>query len=95
MYKAEEYGFDVVQVNPAYTSQHCSKYGHTERGNRPTSDGQDKFCCQKCSYEVHADYNGAKNIGFKHVHAGQKSPRGRASRHLALKSGTFMRAKLS
>ena len=88
-YKAEEYSFDVVQVNPAYTSQRCSKCGHTARGNRSTSNGQDKFCCQKCGYEVHADYNGAKNIGFKHVHAGQKSPRGRANRHLALKSGTL------
>nr|WP_205250457.1 zinc ribbon domain-containing protein [Halococcus salsus] len=38
-------------------------------GNNRTS--QADFSCAKCGYEVHADYNAAKNIGFKHVHAGQ------------------------
>lgn len=60
------------QVAPSYTSHRCSKCGHTERGNCPA---QERFCCQKCGYEVHADYNLAKNIGIKHVRAGQKSPR--------------------
>lgn len=85
-YKAAEFGIRTKQIDPAYTSQRCSKCGHTERGNRPK---QEKFCCQKCSYEVHADYNAAKNIGIKHVRAGQKSPSGRANRQLALKSGTL------
>ena len=85
-YKATEFGMSTTQVDPAYTSQRCSKCGHTERGNRPK---QERFCCRKCGYEVHADYNAAKNIGIKHVHAGQKSPRGRANRQLALKSGTL------
>nr|WP_227379496.1 transposase [Haladaptatus halobius] len=85
-YKAAEFGIGTKQVDPAYTSQRCSKCGHTERGNRPK---QERFYCRKCGYEVHADYNAAKNIGIKHVHAGQKSPRGRANRQLALKSGTL------
>lgn len=85
-YKAAEVGISTEQVDPAYTSQRCSKCGHTEQGNRPK---QERFCCQECGYEVHADYNAAKNIGLKHVHAGQKSPRGRANRQLALKSGTL------
>ncbi|WP_435158418.1 zinc ribbon domain-containing protein [Haladaptatus sp. DFWS20] len=85
-YKATEFGISTKQVDPAYTSQRCSKCGHTERGNRPK---RKRFCCRKCGYEVHADYNAAKNIGIKHVHAGQKSPRGRANRQLALKSGTL------
>nr|WP_227357674.1 transposase [Haladaptatus salinisoli] len=85
-YKATVFGISTKQVDPAYTSQRCSKCGHTERGNRPK---QERFCCRKCGYEVHADYNAAKNIGIKHVHAGQKSPRGRANRQLALKSGTL------
>jgi IS605 OrfB family transposase len=85
-YKAAEFGIQTKQVDPAYTSQRCSKCGHTERGNRPK---QERFCCRKCGYEVHADYNAAKNIGIKHVRAGQKSPRGRANRQLALKSGTL------
>ena len=85
-YKAEERGIRTVQVDPAYTSQRCSKCGHTARNNRTSQAG---FSCAKCGYEVHADYNAAKNIGFKHVHAGQKSPRGRATGQLALKSGTL------
>jgi IS605 OrfB family transposase len=85
-YKAAEFGITTTQVDPAYTSQRCSKCGHTARGNRTR---QAEFCCQACGYEVHADYNAAKNIGLKHVHAGQKSPRGRATYQLALKSGTL------
>ncbi|WP_435156342.1 RNA-guided endonuclease InsQ/TnpB family protein [Haladaptatus sp. DFWS20] len=85
-YKAKEFGISTKQVDPAYSSRRCSKCGHTQRGNRPK---QERFCCRKCGYEVHADYNAAKNIGIKHVHAGQKSPRGRANRQLALKSGTL------
>jgi putative transposase len=87
-YKAEAFGIDVVQVPPQHTSQRCTNCGHTAKGNRPTENGQDEFCCLKCGYELHADYNAAKNIGWKHVQAGQKSPSGRANRQLALKSGT-------
>ena len=85
-YKANAEGIEVTQVDPAYTSQRCSQCGTTLRENRPS---QAKFCCQKCGYEVNADYNAAKNIGFKMLRAGQKSPHGGATRHLALKSGTL------
>lgn len=85
-YKAEAVGIDVTQVPPQYTSQRCSKCGHTARNNRPT---QADFSCQNCGYEVHADYNAAKNVGFKHVRSGQKSPTGRANRRLALKQGAL------
>jgi IS605 OrfB family transposase len=85
-YKAEAVGINVTQVPPQYTSQRCSKCGHTARNNRPT---QADFSCQNCGYEVHADYNAAKNVGFKHVRSGQKSPTGRANRQLALKQGAL------
>ena len=85
-YKADERGIRTVQVDPAYTSQRCSKCGHTARNNRPS---QAEFRCGRCGYENHADYNAAKNVAMKHVRAGQKSPRGRANRHLALKTGTL------
>jgi putative transposase len=85
-YKAEARGIDTVQVNPAYTSQRCSKCGHTARNNRTS---QADFCCQRCGYDVHADYNAAKNVGFKHVRSGQKSPTGRATSQLALKQGAL------
>jgi len=85
-YKAKAEGIETTQVDPAYTSQRCSRCGTTLRENRPS---QGKFCCQKCGYEVNADYNAAKNIGMKMLRAGQKSPHGGATRHLALKSGTL------
>ena len=86
VYKAEAKGIGTTQVDPAYTSQRCSKCGTTLRENRPS---QARFCCQKCGYEANADYNAAKNIGFKLLRAGQKSPQGGATSHLALKSGTL------
>ncbi|GAB7095454.1 RNA-guided endonuclease TnpB family protein [Halolamina litorea] len=85
-YKAEAEAIGTTQVDPAYTSKRCSKCGTTLDKNRPS---QAKFCCQKCGYEVNADYNAAKNIGFRLLHAGQKSPHGGATCHLALKSGTL------
>lgn len=85
-YKAEPFGIDTVEVNPAYTSQRCSKCGHAARNNRPL---QADFSCAKCGYTLHADYNAAKNVGLKHVRAGQKSRSGRANRQLALKSGAL------
>jgi IS605 OrfB family transposase len=83
-YKATVRGIKVLRVDPAYTSQRCSKCGTTLEKNR---DGE-AFECLKCGYAVHADYNAAKNIAMKHVRDGQKSRDGRAPRQCALKSGT-------
>lgn len=85
-YKAVQFGIRAIQVSPAHTSRRCSRCGNSERGNRSS---QCLFHCLECGYEVHADFNAAKNIGMKYVHAGQKSPGGRANRQLALKSGTL------
>jgi transposase, IS605 OrfB family, central region len=85
-YKAREAGIEAVQVDPAYTSKRCSRCGVITDGNRPS---QAKFCCRKCGYDVNADYNAAKNIGFRLLRAGQTSSHGGATRHLALKSGTM------
>ena len=59
-YKAAEFGIRTKLVDPAYTSQRCSKCGSTP--NAGTERNRSGFCCQKCGYEVHADYNAAKNI---------------------------------
>jgi putative transposase len=83
-YKAEAAGIDVIQVSPEHTSRRCTACGYTAKNNRSS---QATFQCQKCGYELHADYNAAKNIAWKHVRAGQTSRRGRANRQLALKSG--------
>ena len=61
-YKAEAQGIQVEQVAPAKTSQRCLTCGHTDPRNRPT---QIRFCCQRCGYENHTEYNAAKNIAFE------------------------------
>ena len=64
-YKAPEQGVSVEHVEPNYTSQRCSRTdcGFTHEDNRHG----ERFCCQKCGYEVNADYNGAKNIGLRYA----------------------------
>ena len=58
-YKAERKGIKVRYVNPAFTSQTCSKCGHVDKGNRQT---QEKFKCTKCGFELNADHNASINI---------------------------------
>ncbi|WP_245800679.1 RNA-guided endonuclease InsQ/TnpB family protein [Natrinema saccharevitans] len=84
-YKAEEDGILVDTVQPAYTSQRCShgKCGFTHEDNR---DG-DEFECLKCGKQLHADYNAARNIGWRLVQYWLKSGAGRANCRVALKSG--------
>jgi putative transposase len=86
-YKAEEYGIDVDDVAPAYTSQRCShgECGFTHEDNR---DG-DEFECLNCGKELHADYNAARNIGWRLLQHWLKSGAGRVTSQLALKSGTL------
>ena len=86
-YKAEEYGIDVDDVNPAYTSQRCShsECRFTHEDNR---DG-DEFECLKCGKQLHSDYNAARNIGWRLVQHWLKSGGGRATSQLALQSGTL------
>ncbi|HET7324182.1 MAG TPA: transposase [Halococcus sp.] len=62
-YKAPERGVTVEQVEPNHTSQRCSRCGFTHEDNR---DGNG-FACLSCGYELHADYNAAKNIGLRYA----------------------------
>jgi len=79
-YKAPEQGVSVEQVEPNHTSQRCSRTncGFTHEDNRHG----ERFFCQKCGYEVNADYNGAKNIGLryarKRTHRLRSSPTSRS-----------------
>ena len=86
-YKAEEYGIDLDDVAPAYTSQRCShgECGFTHEDNR---EG-DEFACLKCGKQLHSDYNAARNIGWRLVQYRLKSGTGRANSQVALKSGTL------
>ena len=64
-YKAPERGVSVEQVEPNHTSTRCSRTdcGFTHDDNRHG----EHFECQKCGYEVNADYNAAKNIGLRYA----------------------------
>ena len=93
-YKAPERGVSVEQVEPNHTSQRCSRTdcGFTHDDNRH----REHFECQKCGYEVNADYNGAKNIGIryarKRTHKLRSSPKsgdGDAEVDLRINGGTL------
>ena len=55
---AEATGVHLQQVNPAYTSQTCSKCGFVHKQNRKG----EIFLCRNCDYTDDADYNASKNI---------------------------------
>jgi putative transposase len=58
-YKAWLAGVPLVLVNPAYTSQTCSCYGHCERAYRHS---QVSFKCKSCGFSAHADLNAAETL---------------------------------
>ncbi|MDA3630883.1 transposase [Saccharopolyspora sp. WRP15-2] len=58
-YKAQRAGVPVIEVDAAYTSQHCPLCGHTERANRPT---RDDFRCRRCGLAGPADVVAGINV---------------------------------
>jgi putative transposase len=58
IFKAEEAGRTVIKVNPAYTSQECSRCGHRNSITLATRI----YKCSKCRLVIHRDRNGAKRI---------------------------------
>lgn len=56
----------VVVVPAAYTSQRCSRCGHTAGENRKS---QAVFACRACGHTVHADVNAGINIDTAAGHA--------------------------
>lgn len=58
-YKANRLGIKVRYVNPAFTSQTCSRCGNIDKENRQT---QETFVCTKCGFKLNADHNAAINI---------------------------------
>lgn len=57
-YKAEAAGKMVIEVDPRYTSQRCSKCGYEHKGNRKGL----RFKCKRCGFELNADLNASRNI---------------------------------
>lgn len=86
-YKARVYDIEVCTVDARNTSWQCSRTDcdHVAEANRPR---RDRFRCQVCGYEVHADYNAAKNIGLRAVRCGPTSSHRTGVSQCALKSGT-------
>lgn len=62
-YKADEYGINIVEVNPQYTSQRCYSCGYIDSDNRKG----EKFVCKSCGNTENADYNAAKNLTIKGI----------------------------
>ena len=57
-YKAVDAGTQFVKVNPAYTSQTCSRCG--SRSKKKLSDRIHKCSC--CGFSLQRDHNAAINI---------------------------------
>lgn len=55
----EQYGIQIIAVNPAYTSQECSRCHHVSKDNRKT---QKDFVCQHCHFSCNADVNAGRVI---------------------------------
>ncbi|HKJ84404.1 MAG TPA: transposase [Mariprofundaceae bacterium] len=55
----QELGIDYIEVNPAYSSQTCSRCGYVDRKNRSS---RDNFKCRFCDHKDCADTNAAINI---------------------------------
>ena len=53
------YGIEIVEVNPAYSSQECSSCGYVDRENRKSTQ---EFECKCCGNKINAQVNGAKNL---------------------------------
>ena len=63
-YKAKEQGIKVVYIEPAYTSQRCSKCGFIHKDNHPI---RERFICGHCGFDTLHDYNASQNIALKDI----------------------------
>jgi putative transposase len=59
--KAQLAGLALATINPAYTSQNCSRCGL--RGKRQRHE----FTCLSCGHTQHADVNAATNTRNRYV----------------------------
>jgi putative transposase len=57
--KCEERGIELIEVNPAYTSQTCHCCGYVDENNRKS---QSSFQCVYCGKKSNADINASRNI---------------------------------
>ena len=84
---SEELNTKITYVNPAYTSQECSRCGYIDKGNRKS---QEEFKCKLCNLSLNADINGAKNI-FKRSSLKEVSVYRSKKQVLRILTGNFLR----
>ncbi len=60
---SEEYGIDVVGINPAYSSQTCSNCNYIDKENRKE---QTEFECRLCGKKLNVDVNVSRNLLVRH-----------------------------
>jgi putative transposase len=63
-YKAERANKLVVKAPAPYSSQECSRCGHTSPDNRPT---RARFVCTACGYAAHADTNAPQVLAHRGI----------------------------
>jgi putative transposase len=78
-FKAACAGRTIIRVNPAYTSQTCSRCGHRQK----LSLGERIFCCPCCTLEIDRDHNAALNI--LRIGLGQQTERVKPQEAIGLK----------
>lgn len=66
-YKADTYGFVVIEIDPRNTSRGCSRCGYVDAANRNRHD----FTCKACGYRLHSDLNASRNIRLRGLLARQ------------------------
>ncbi|UJG43478.1 MAG: transposase [Candidatus Heimdallarchaeum endolithica] len=59
---AYQHHIPVVKVDPHYTSQTCSRCGHTSKSSRVS---RGLYRCVACGIELNSDRNASRNIGLK------------------------------
>lgn len=73
----EEQNVFVQTVNPAYTSQRCSRCGWVQKANRKGK----MFECRRCSFTTDSDFNASCNIALTLVPFGSEVRLEHSSKH--------------
>lgn len=67
---SNQYSFEVVELNPAYSSQECRVCGYVDKNNRKE---QKLFNCLCCKNKEHADVHGARVMKKRFLQSEYKS----------------------
>lgn len=61
-HKVSETGAQLIKVDPAYTTQTCSRCGHVKEGDEKLGLSDRVYCCSACGLVVDRDLNASMNI---------------------------------